>query len=143
MKFTELITQKYFFILNRVDDLHPYVHINLLTTAHVSSSLRLEQTREDPDQMPQDAASDQGLQCLPLIHQCFGTVTGSKYIVNIEILEEYGKEFLDLNTQGKYSMNSYRVRLRGGSDGSSFDLKLNLTREILGKFDKFGMSYLP
>ena len=29
----------------------------------------------DPDQMPQNVASDQGLHCLPLIHQILDTST--------------------------------------------------------------------
>ena len=35
----------------------------------------------DPDQVPQNAASDQGLHCLPLIQQCMSILvisTGSK-----------------------------------------------------------------
>ena len=32
----------------------------------------------DPDQMPQNVASDQGLYCLPLIQQLLDTSTGSK-----------------------------------------------------------------
>ena len=32
----------------------------------------------DPDQMPQNAESDQGLHCLPLIQQYFKTLVGSK-----------------------------------------------------------------
>ena len=34
--------------------------------------------RVDPDQMPQNAASDQGLHCLPLIQQFLHTSTDSK-----------------------------------------------------------------
>ena len=32
----------------------------------------------DPDQMPQNVASDQGLHCLPLIQHFLDTSTGSK-----------------------------------------------------------------
>ena len=41
----------------------------------------------DPDLMPQNTASDQGLHCLPLIQQALATMTGSKMDVQI-----FGKE---------------------------------------------------
>ena len=32
----------------------------------------------DPDEMPQNAASHQGLLCLRIVQQCLDTITGSK-----------------------------------------------------------------
>ena len=34
--------------------------------------------RDDPDETPQNAASHQGLRCLPLIQQSLDTTSGSK-----------------------------------------------------------------
>ena len=54
--------------------LHRYVYLLLL-----SSWTYIWANSVDPDQMPQNAASDQGLHCLPLILQFYAQyVTGSK-----------------------------------------------------------------
>ena len=45
----------------------------------------------DPDQMPQNVASDQGLHCLPLIQQFLDTSTDSK-IDLFRFHTKYGKE---------------------------------------------------
>ena len=59
-----------------------------------NTEFNLRQTRTnsaDPDQMPQNAASDQGLHCLATIHRFLHIATDCK----IELLkhqEKYGKE---------------------------------------------------
>ena len=43
-----------------------------------SSDIQVWANNADPDQMPQNAASDLGLHCLPLIQQVLDTSTGIK-----------------------------------------------------------------
>ena len=52
---------------------------------------------EDPDEMPQNAASHQGLHCLPLIQQILDTTSGSKLYV-FKFSNKYNEELKSPNT---------------------------------------------
>ena len=51
----------------------------------------------DPDEMPQNVASHQGLHCLPLIQQLLDTTSGSKLYL-FKFYNKYGKELWCPNT---------------------------------------------
>ena len=56
--------------------------------------------RGDPDQMPQNAVSDLGLDCLPVTHLVFsGLTTSPSDQINIFKFYKYGKEFCPADTQ--------------------------------------------
>ena len=58
---------------------------------------------EDPDEMLQTEASDQGLHCLPLNQQLLNTTFGSKSNL-FKFCNKCGKKFHCPNTLDKYSI---------------------------------------
>ena len=55
---------------------------------------------EDPDQMPQNAVSDQGLHCLQLTQQFKGTKTSSKIVLGQPDLSKQSRPRYDAATSG-------------------------------------------
>ena len=56
----------------------------------------------DPDQTPLNAASDLGLQCLPLIQQFVSTSAGSQADIQISRYVRYMKALMCANVYEKY-----------------------------------------
>ena len=63
----------------------------------------------DPDEMLQNAASHQGLNCLSLIQIFLDTTSGGKLYL-YKFYNKYGKVLKCPNTYCKYSMPMYRLR---------------------------------